>query len=144
MALHPISWVTIRCIDVFSMFSASSWRHPYLFRYRLYNQLSENRSIEKFMFRYLGSRVARSHFHASWCPKGHGNSSETPIGYFDGALQTLFCVLFIRLSSRFHRLCVLAWSGYLGRYQRVKSARSSWQQEACGDFSSETSIATNR
>jgi hypothetical protein len=32
----------------------------------------------------LSSRTARSHFHASWCPKGHGNSSEnthlTPTG----------------------------------------------------------------
>src|SRR6516225_6274401 len=24
----------------------------------------------------LGGRAARSHFHASWCPQGHGNSSE--------------------------------------------------------------------
>jgi hypothetical protein len=29
----------------------------------------------------LCGRVATSHFHASWCPKGHGNSSEAGVYY---------------------------------------------------------------
>jgi hypothetical protein len=49
-------------------------------------------------------------------------------------------VLFIRLLFRFYRLYVPAWIGYLEHYQRVKLARSSWQQGACGDFSPETPI----
>src|SRR5215475_235281 len=44
------------------MFSPSSRRHPYPFRHRLYNKLSGDTRIEKFMFRYLvgGASMPRS------------------------------------------------------------------------------------